>query len=147
MQSLQHPIASAEMDWLKETLHALLPMIAGGLFLSMIRWVTRQDRLAALAASNCVQKYPILEGLLSGELGQDTDLFGDTQPQAIANWARLATQDEKDKLVREIEEVTQGFHEEFNDRSSELFGMENTDPVFDMIRAITLDPDCYKRYE
>jgi len=93
------------------------------------------------------RKFPILEDLLGCELGQDTDLFGDTQPQAIANWARLATQEEKDKLLREIEGVTQGFHEELSDRSSELFGMENADPVFDMIRAITLDPECYKRYD
>lgn len=122
-------------------------IIVGGLALFMTRKARREERAAAPAASNCVRKFPVLEGLLGCELGQDTDLFGDTQPQAIANWARLATQEEKDALLREIEEVTHGSHQEFNDRSSELFGLENADPVFDMIRAITLDLECYKQYE
>ena len=93
------------------------------------------------------KKFPVLESLLSCELGQDTDLFGDTQPHAIANWARMATQEEKDALLRELEGVTQGSHDEFNDASSELFGFEKTCPVFDMIRAIVTDPNCYKQYD
>jgi len=135
------------MDWPLLTIELTSCLIVGGLYLFMTRKARKEERAAALATSNCVLEYPILEGLLGCELGQDTDLFGDTQPQAIANWARLASQEERDKLLREIEEVTHGSHDAFDDASSELFGLKKADPVFDMIRAITLDPDCYRQYD
>jgi len=92
-------------------------------------------------------EFPALESLFSVELGQDTDIFGATHAEAIANFARDAPQEEKDQLLRDISEFEQRFHDCLDEAFRRWFNGGNANYYFSMIRAIVADPNCYKKYE
>jgi len=57
------------------------------------------------------KQFAALKMLMDVELGQDMDLFGETIPAAIADFARNSQQSDRDQLLRDMDEFTQRFHD------------------------------------
>jgi hypothetical protein len=88
-----------------------------------------------------------LKMLMDVELGQDMDLFGETTPAAIADFARNSQQSDRGQLLRDMDEFTQRFHDCLEEAFDRWFGGRNPRQFFDMVRAIIADPECYVRFE
>jgi len=129
----------ATADWVILSQMAAVVFLLGGHLI--VKWIERRRRVDSKL------EFPALETLFICELGQDTDIFGATHAEAIANFAREAPQEEKDQLLRDITEFEQRFHNCLDEAFRRWFNGGDVNYYFDMIRAIVNDPDCYKQYD
>jgi len=91
------------------------------------------------------EEYMELSSLLTFELGQDREP-SDSVPFILAEFARSTSQEEKDKLFREMDQFTERFHNCLDEALLRWFGGGSI-KLFDMIRAIVNDPDSYKQFD
>jgi len=100
------------------------------------------------------KEYPCLSNLMLAYLNQDWDMEYESIPEGIADYARIATQAQRDQLFRDMDAFTERFQDSLDAAFVEWWEMHidlarppQTAVYFYMIRAIVNDPDCYKQYE
>jgi len=95
------------------------------------------------------EEFAALSSLLTFELGEDMDEFGESVPEAIAAFVQTPDPERNAQLLRDMDAFSSRFQDCLEEAFLRWFGRDvpSVKKLFDMIRAIVNDPDCYKQFE
>jgi len=101
------------------------------------------------------EDFPQIFGIVGAYLHQDMDIDYETVPEALAAYARVIDQAEKQALFAEMTHFLERYHDDPEGEFDRRYGFDFTPSIigqtvpqfFDMLRAIIADPDSYRRFE
>jgi hypothetical protein len=99
--------------------------------------------------------FPALFGLFGNYFHQDMDLEYDSEEEAIADWAKFTSTEEKQQLFSEMTTFLERYHNDLEGEFTRRFhlgiGPEPTGltipAFFDLVRTVIADPESYRRFE